>query len=87
MEIHRAIRKYFPEAILRDVQLPPLEDLINTEDLMPWRLWAEAEGAHKSLIQPEARPTGWAALAAGKQRGATGSARALPAVIGFGMDV
>ncbi len=83
--VHRAIRKLFPEEMLRGFQLPPLEDLVNDERLAAWRIWAELEGVAQAPIQAQTRATGWNALAVGKQRGATGSKHALDPAVGFGM--
>ena len=83
--IHRAIRKFFPEPVLRDFPLPPLEDLVNDDRLAAWRVWAEQEGVTQAPIQAQGRATGWEALSVGKQRGATGSKHAVDAVVGFGM--
>ncbi len=85
VEIHRAIRKFFPEHLLRDCPLPPLEDLVNDERLAAWRIWADVEGVSKTPIQAQARATGWESLAIQKQRAATGSKRAVDPVVGFGM--
>ena len=83
--VHRALRKFFPEAILKDFPLPPLEDLVNDERLAAWRIWAEQEGVAQAPIQSQARTTGWECLAVGKQRAATGGKHAIDAVVGFGM--
>ncbi len=76
VEMHRAIRKFFPEKVLKDFALPPPEDLANDERVAAWRIWAQEEGVTPQPIQEQQRAVGWEALAVGKQRVATGSKHA-----------
>ena len=85
VEVHRAIRKMFPEPVLRDVALPPLEDLVNDPRLASWRCWAQEHGINATVIHTQMQDSGWRALALGDRRGVTGSKHAVDAVVGFGM--
>ncbi len=83
--VHRAIRKYFPQHWLQDVQLPVLEDLVNTEEFSAWRRWAAENAVVSTGATYGLGHKGWEALALGRQRGATGSGKAIDPVAGFGM--
>jgi hypothetical protein len=84
VEMHRALRKMFPEAWLHDVKLPPLEDLANAPELCAWRVWARENNARKGSVQPFHQRKGLEAAFLGVQRGATGSKHAINPVVGFG---
>ncbi len=84
-EVHRSLRKMFPEPLLAGVALPPLEDLVNDPRLAAWRIYAQEHGIQNAPIHVQMSASGWRSLAVGEQRGAVGSKHAIQPVVGFGL--
>ena len=85
LEVHRAIRKMFPDPWLQGVPLPPLEDLVNAPDFRAWRVWAQANDVHQGSPQAFHQRKGLESAFLGVQRGATGSKHAVDPVVVFGL--
>ena len=64
-EIHTAIRKMFPNEWLRGVKLPVLEDLVNKDELVAWRVYAADHGHHKAETAPYLKRGGVAIVSHG----------------------
>ena len=85
VEMHRTLRKMFPQEWLVGVQLPPLEDIANGSAFAEWRTWSAENSVYAASIQAPVRSKGREAAFLGVQRGATGSKHSIDAVVGFGM--
>ena len=84
-EVHRALRKILRPEWTEKFKLPVLEDIVNEPMFIEWRGFAQFHEAKSTLMAPAAKRSGYADLAVGKQRGATGSKHAVAPVVGFGM--